>query len=158
MFVRYNKTTFTPKWLKATYLTSALLLGGCAVPSTSELFSSLPEKDYGDIYLRGVFNWWEATEAFKFSMIDNDTLVVEVELIADGQPYDFKVADSTWSPAFNCGLPIAADAIDIGDTTELYCYNDSLNLQFIPSETAIYRFELDISNNQYPELKVTAIN
>jgi len=139
-------------------IASVIALAGCAVPSTSDLFSSIPEKDYSNVYLRGVFNWWEVNESFKFELVDNDILAVEVELIADGQPYDFKVADSTWSPAFNCGLPAQTTPIKLGVPVELYCYNDSLNLQFIPNETAVYRFELDVSNNQYPELKVTAAN
>lgn len=106
------------------------------------------------MYLRGVFNWWEANEQFKLIPISENLLVVEIELIADGQPYDFKVADDTWAPAYNCGLAVSADALNLEDGVELYCYTDSLNLQFIPSETAIYRFELDVSNQQYPELTI----
>ena len=133
------------------------LLGACAVPSSSDLFSREPEKDYSQMYLRGVFNWWEATEPFKFKVIDDNTLVVEVELIADGQPYDFKVADDAWSPAFNCGLPFASPAMSLKEEVELYCYSDSLNLQFTPSETAVYSFELDTSNNRYPSLTIRSL-
>lgn len=143
---------------KILFLASVFAITGCAVPSTSELFSTTPEKNYSEVYLRGVFNWWEATDAFKFKVVDEYTLSVDVELIADGQPYDFKVADNTWSPAFNCGLATQSAAMSINVDVELYCYSDSLNLQFTPAETATYRFELDVSNNQYPELKVTAIN
>lgn len=139
-------------------IASVMLLTGCAVPSTSDIFSSKPEKNYNNIYLRGVFNWWEATEAFKFIALDEDTLIVDIELIADGQPYDFKVADDTWSPSFNCGLATQGLALRMGEERELYCYSDSLNLQFIPPETATYRFRLDVSNNQYPQLQVTVIN
>jgi hypothetical protein len=136
----------------------AVLLTGCAVPSSSELFSSEPEKDYSDVYLRGVFNWWEATEAFKFEPVDASTYSVEVELIADGQPYDFKVANSDWSPAYNCGLATQSTPLSLNTEVELYCFSDSLNLQFIPSETAIYLFELDVSNSQYPQITIIALN
>jgi hypothetical protein len=141
-------------FLKYVSLASVIGLSGCAVPSASDIFSSAPQKDYSNMYLRGVFNWWEANEQFKFAPISEDLFVVEIELIADGQPYDFKVADDTWSPAYNCGLALSADALSMNDPIELYCYTDSLNLQFIPSETAIYRFELDVSNQQYPELTI----
>ncbi|MFC4698798.1 hypothetical protein ACFO4O_01305 [Glaciecola siphonariae] len=138
-------------------LTVVGLLGACSSSGNSQLFNSVPDKDYSDVYLRGVFNWWEATDAFKFRELDANTMVVELDLIADGQPYDFKVADSTWSPAFNCGLPASGPLMQLNNEVELYCFNDSLNLQFIPAETGKYRFELDISNNQYPELTVSVV-
>jgi hypothetical protein len=145
------------KSLHVFFATAAVLLTGCAVPSTSELFSSAPEKDYSNLYLRGVFNWWEATEPFKFEPVNEDILAVQIELIADGQPYDFKVADATWSPAYNCGLGLQSMSLTLDQSVELYCFNDSLNLQFTPFETAVYRFELDISNNQYPELTILTV-
>ena len=143
--------------LKTICLATVVTLTGCAVPNPSDIFSSTPEKDYSKVYLRGVFNWWEVTEPFKFEVISEDLLAVEVELIADGQPYDFKVADAAWSPSYNCGLAAAVDALPLGDSIELYCYTDSLNLQFMPSETAMYRFNLDVSNQQYPKLTIQKI-
>lgn len=144
--------------IKICIVGAVLALTGCATPSSSELFSSEQKKDYSEVYLRGVFNWWEATEAFKFQRLDNSTLVVEIELIADGQPYAFKVADETWSPAYNCGLATDDERMALNSRRELYCFSDSLNLQFTPSETAIYRFELDTSNSQYPNLTISSVN
>lgn len=146
------------KLYKIPFFAAVAFITGCAVPTNTGLFSTAPEKNYTSMYLRGVFNWWDATEAFKFKAIDKDTLIVDIELIADGQPYDFKVADDTWSPDFNCGLASQSMPMNLNNQVELYCFNDSLNLQFIPLETAVYRFELDISNNKYPELSVTVAN
>ncbi|WP_395339018.1 hypothetical protein PN836_013365 [Ningiella sp. W23] len=136
-------------------LSISALLSACAVPTGSELFTSEPEKDYSEVYLRGVFNWWEASEAFKFVKMSDEKLYVDLELIADGQPYDFKVADGSWSPAYNCGLAEKTAPIELDDDVELYCFSDSLNLQFIPNETASYRFQLDVSNDRYPELTIS---
>jgi hypothetical protein len=137
---------------------SIAMLSACAVPSSSNLFQSEPEKDYSQMYLRGVFNWWEAGEAFKFTQVSKELFIVDVELIADGQPYDFKVADKNWAPLFNCGLAEESTPMALSEAVELYCFNDSLNLKFTPNETAIYRFELDVSNNQYPELRVSYLD
>ncbi|MBT1451594.1 hypothetical protein KJ365_11945 [Glaciecola sp. XM2] len=143
---------------KSSVIAAVLVLSGCAVPSASDIFSPQSNKDYSNVYLRGVFNWWEATEPFKFTPVDQHTFAVEIELIADGQPYDFKVADENWLPEYNCGLPDASSSIEENDEVELYCYSDSLNLQFVPSETATYRFELDTRNPQYPSLLVFKVS
>nr|WP_136250687.1 hypothetical protein [Ningiella ruwaisensis] len=137
----------------------ATLLSACAVPTGSDIFSQTPDKDYSDMYLRGIFNWWEAREDYKLNKVDgeNDLYQVDIELIADGQPYDFKLADAQWSPAYNCGLPSLDEALELEQDIELYCFSDSLNLQFIPNETGVYRFALDTSNNQYPELRITLV-
>jgi hypothetical protein len=111
------------------------------------------------MYLRGVFNWWEVNEAFRLlPESQQDSYAVTIELIADGQPYDFKVADDNWSMSLNCGNEFDALAMKLGKSAELTCAGDSLNLQFTPSETAMYKFVLDVSNNTKPELAIEKID
>lgn len=133
------------------------ILGGCASSMPKDFFSVEPDKDYSNMYLRGVFNWWEANEGFKLVPMDEETYSATIELIADGQPYDFKVADATWTMALNCGSQYLEDPMFLNDAVELNCEADSLNLQFTPKETGNYRFVLDVSDNNEPELLIVRI-
>jgi hypothetical protein len=133
------------------------VLSGCASSGSSDFFNQTAEKDYSNMYLRGVFNWWEINETFKLLPNSDDSYGVTIELIADGQPYDFKVADNNWSMALNCGNEFNAASIQLGKRIELVCTNDSLNLQFTPPETAMYRFNLDVENNGNPELMIEKV-
>ena len=86
-------------------VTATLLLSACTSSgkiALPELPSSSPRIAVEDLYLRGVFNWWEATPAYRFKQ-DGVNWHVNVELIADGQPYDFKLSDSQWTPSQSCG-------------------------------------------------------
>lgn len=100
------------------------------------------------MYLRGVFNWWEATDDFRLLPIaDSGDYGLTMELIADGQPYDFKVADGKWSDSLNCGAKSKVETIRVGETVALYCGQDSLNLQFSPKITGRYEFRLSSTWN-----------
>jgi len=112
----------------------------------------------GDLFLRGVFNWWEASNTFQFQNIGNDKLSVTVELIADGQPYDFKVADSKWTPFLNCGQAQNQGTLELDKAVLLVCQENSLNLQFMPSVTGRFTFILDVSSPGFPELEVIQHN
>ena len=133
------------------------ILAGCASSIPKDFFSPAPDKDYSNMYLRGVFNWWEASEGFKLLPINDDAYAASFELIADGQPYDFKVADANWTMELNCGSQFADSPLELDDAVELNCEADSLNLQFTPSETGNYRFVLDVSDNDEPELLILRI-
>lgn len=149
-------------YTKLVKLTTALVilhvLGGCASSNNTDFFNQTPEKDYSNMYLRGVFNWWEVNEAFKLTPNSDTSYSVTIELIADGQPYDFKVADNNWSMALNCGNEFNASAMKLSQTVSLVCASDSLNLQFTPSETAMYRFIFDVSDNSGPELVIEKLS
>lgn len=88
-------------YAKLAKLTAMLIglqvLAGCASSGSSDFFSQAEQKDYSSMYLRGVFNWWEVNETFKLLPNSDDSYAATIELIADGQPYDFKVADNNWS-------------------------------------------------------------
>jgi hypothetical protein len=151
------------KWVKvAVVLIGLQILAACTSTATNDFFNQTTNKDYSNMYLRGVFNWWEVNQAFKLLPTTGDstskTYAVTIELIADGQPYDFKVADSNWTMMLNCGNKFGAQAMKLGRNTGLVCASDSLNLQFTPSETGYYRFVLDVSNNALPELAIEKVS
>lgn len=146
----------TSTLLKTSFLVLGVqFLSGCASSVSSDFFSQTPPKDYSNMYLRGVFNWWEASEDFKLQAVTQEQYAVTIELIADGQPYDFKVADSIWTMTLNCGNEFNAEAMQTNEAVELVCASDSLNLQFTPSQTGMYEFLLDVSNNNQPELTIS---
>lgn len=132
-------------------------LGACASSGTSSLFEKPPLKDYSNMYLRGNFSWFEANENFKLVAISNEEYAVVTELIADGQPYDFKVADAQWSMTLNCGNSFKSYPVKLDKSYELVCASDSLNLQFTPSETGRYQFILDVSDNDRPSLRIEKV-
>jgi hypothetical protein len=133
-------------------------LSACSSRSAKDFISFEPDKNYEDMYLRGVFNWWEATEQFKFTRVSPTLYTITIELIADGQPYDFKVADASWSPEFNCGFEYEPQKIELYDEVELVCEQTSQNIQFVPSETGLFTFEFDISDNKEPELLISRVS
>lgn len=144
------------RYTKLTVLALCLVgLSACSTRSAKDFISFEPDKNYHDMYLRGVFNWWEATEQFKFARLSPTLYSITIELIADGQPYDFKIADASWSPEFNCGFEYLPDQIQLYDTVELICEQTSQNMQFVPSETGLFTFEFDVSDNSEPELTIS---
>ncbi len=146
------------KFTKVTILVlSVLILSACSTRSARDLISFEADKNFQDMYLRGVFNWWEATEQFMFKRVNADFYTITIALIADGQPYDFKIADASWTPELNCGFEYAPRNIEIYDTVELVCEPSSQNIQFIPAETGVFMFEFDISNNNAPELTISRV-
>jgi hypothetical protein len=131
------------------------VLAGCASSGSVDFFSQSEKKDYSNMYLRGVFNWWEVNESFKLAPTGSDQYSVTIELIADGQPYDFKVADNVWTMTLNCGNEYGEqEAMTLGENVTLICASDSVNLQFTPSETGLFVFTLDTSDNEEPELTI----
>lgn len=98
-------------------------------------------RDYTSMYLRGVFNWWEAEPKQQLTPYGSD-FIVDIELIADGQPYDFKVADAVYSNDHNCGSLTSLGVLSVGEEFILHCGESVYNLQFTPNETATYRFTI----------------
>ncbi|PKI01167.1 hypothetical protein [Glaciecola sp. 33A] len=137
---------------------SLVVLSACSTQSARNLISFEADKNYQDMYLRGVFNWWEASDQFKLTRISPEFYTITIELIADGQPYDFKVANASWTPEFNCGFEYSPRRVELYDAVELVCEQTSQNIQFVPADTGLFTFEFDISNNNEPELTITKAN
>ena len=115
--------------------------------------SPTPQVNMSELYLRGVFNWWEATPAYLLSQ-GREGWYVDIELIADGQPYDFKVANSVWTPAQTCGGNYQGQQVTVSDTASLICGDEAQNLQFTPNTTGIYRFIFEKTDADQLELTV----
>ena len=119
----------------------AVTLSGCSSTAVLESFKdqpSQPEIELETLYVRGIFNWWEADSNYQLKPMGPGQFGVEISLIADGQPYDFKLADEVWSAHTNCGSAEIIQSLRFNNTYELYCDDDSQNLQFTPSETGTY--------------------
>ena len=80
---------------------------------------------------------------------------MNVKLIADGQPYDFRFADINYTSELNCGAEAPDNPIKQDQEQELVCVSGSHNLQFVPNETGTYRFTL--LPNGSPSLRITRI-
>lgn len=139
-------------------LLSLQVLAGCATSSGTKIFADQINKDYSNMYLRGIFNWWEARESFKLTLTSENTYTATIELIADGQPYDFKVADNAWSMELNCGNEFGATELTLNKARKLICAADSVNLQFTPSETSQYQFIFDVSDSQQPLITIVKVS
>ncbi|MCW8093443.1 hypothetical protein [Alteromonas sp. ASW11-130] len=118
-----------------------LTLSGCATQPDSQLPAHTANGDIAldELYIRGVFNWWEARENHRLNEKSRQG-TVDVELIADGQPNDFKFSNQYWSPSQTCGGSYAGQIVSTRSTFYLTCGSEAQNLQFTPAEDGIYRF------------------
>jgi len=133
----------------------ASLLSGCA---TNVIDSFSKEQNYDGLYLRGVFSWWEADEKYKLLELSDRVYSTTIELIADGQPYDFKFADANWTPGMNCGYANESDrVIVVGDSVRSNCDTTDENFQFTPTETGVFRFTIDFIGFGAPKVTVSNI-
>ena len=133
-------------------LTIALLLAlltGCATPTflPPPEQASQPPIELTQIYVRGIFNWWEAEPAYLLQDNQDGTYSISVDLIADGQPYDFRLADEYWTPYKSCGAEAILEVQEY-KTVQLYCAEDSKNLQFIPTVTGVYEISVTQNDSQ----------
>lgn len=131
------------RFLLFVLLASLNLLSGCAT-NVIDKFTS--EQNYDGLYLRGVFSWWEADEKYKLVEIENEKYATTIELIADGQPYDFKFADADWTPGLNCGYASQSDrVVEVGESSRSDCESTDQNFRFTPKETGVFQFSIDFS-------------
>jgi|TARA_R110002111_G_scaffold54262_2_gene93880 hypothetical protein len=133
----------------------ASLLSGCA---TNVIDSFSKERNYDGLYLRGVFSWWEADEKYKLLELSDRVYSTTIELIADGQPYDFKFADANWTPGMNCGYANESDRIMVvGNSVRSNCETTDENFQFTPTETGTFQFTIDFSGFGAPKATINRI-
>jgi len=133
----------------------ASLLNGCA---TNVIDNFIKEKNYDGLYLRGVFSWWEADEKYKLVELSDRVYTTSIELIADGQPYDFKFADANWTPGMNCGYAYESDrVIVVGDPVRSDCETTDKNFRFTPTETGTFQFTIDFSGFGSPKVTIDIV-
>lgn len=106
------------------------------------------------MYVRGVFNWWEAEQPYRLQADGNGDFFVDVELIADGQPYDFKVADAVYSAAQHCGSLAQVGQLELNQSFTMHCGDDAFNLQFTPPQTGTYR--ILVESGTAPDITILA--
>lgn len=134
----------------------ASMISGCA---TNVIEGFTKEKDFNGLYLRGVFSWWEADEKYKLVERSSQVYSTSIELIADGQPYDFKFADANWTPGMNCGYAFESDrVIIVGDSVSSDCESTDENFRFTPSETGTFLFTIDFSGFGAPKVTIENIS
>ncbi|MDM7859349.1 hypothetical protein QTP81_01855 [Alteromonas sp. ASW11-36] len=124
-----------------------LLLSGCSSTSILDDFieADKPKLNLSDLHAVGNFNWFEIIPEHQFVEVTETRYVTEIELIADGQPYDFHLADQYWTPHTKCGFRDVVLRLELNQEYQLYCAGDSQNLQFTPDQTG--RFAIWIESN-----------
>lgn len=128
------------RWL---LLSPLMILSACSQTSQYPIFTpQKPEIVFSDWYLRGVFNWWEAQPRYQLSASAKGWYV-DVELIADQQPYDFKFSNATWTTEQTCGSSYKGYAVAVNEEVILTCGEYAENLQFTPGKTGTYRFAVE---------------
>ena len=102
-----------------------------------------------DVYLRGVFTWWDADPQFKLQPVEGKenvwsaTSAVDEPLIADGQPYEWKFGDAAWQCGTNFGFLSGEADIKLGERRQSNKCSAFDNFKFTPEEDGVYRFFLD---------------
>lgn len=125
----------------------ALVATGCA---SSDSDSKLTK----DVYLRGVFTWWDAEPEFQLQPVEGKenvwsaTSPVDEPLIADGQPYEWKFGDAAWQCGTNFGFKTGTADIQLGERRETNKCAAFDNFKFTPAEDGVYRFFLDWSGDE----------
>ncbi|WP_245953191.1 hypothetical protein [Alteromonas aestuariivivens] len=139
-------------------IATLVMLSACSSQPLSSIpgLGSGPDINFDNQYLRGVFNWWEASPAYRLSAGSNGWYV-DVELIADGQPYDFKLSDSLWTPNNTCGARYNGQSPLLQTPLYLICGSDAQNLQFTPSTTGVYRFVFNPASGGEVQLVISKI-
>jgi hypothetical protein len=131
------------------------LLSGCA---TNVIDSFIKESNYEGLYLRGVFSWWEADEKYKLIELSDQVYSTTIELIADGQPYDFKFADSNWTPGMNCGYANETDkVIVVSVPVRSNCESTDENFRFTPIETGTFEFTINFNGFGAPKVTINTV-
>lgn len=122
---------------------AALALGGCGATDGDAGATGKPDMSKV-MFLRGVFTWWDAEEEFRIKRVDGDLYMAKAELVADGQPYDFKFADAGWTSGKNCGYKGKEDeVIELGKKSKANCSSVFENFKFTPAEDGVYTFYID---------------
>lgn len=117
-------------------------------------------RDYSDsLYLRGQFAWWDALPEYKVNKVDSGLYRTEVELKADGQPYEFKFGDANWSTGTNCGYLSEKEdkVVTLDKPVNANCSAVFENFRFTPPENGVYGFYFD-TRGEVPQVYIKKAN
>ncbi|MEO1575127.1 MAG: alpha-1,6-glucosidase domain-containing protein, partial [Pseudomonadota bacterium] len=136
---------------------------GFFVPArtTAVFVEDEPQVDCGnlgvDVYLRGSFNDFAATDNVRFDLRGNDTAELTVPLSSD--LFFFKVADDTFDVA-NCGAAVSGAGVTLNAPFTLTCGANSQNVQLdLRAESPEdYVFTLDVTDAAAPTITVSPAN
>ena len=117
--------------------------------SLQDIAPSDPET--ADLYLRGEMNDWAAQPAYRFTRDSETALHLTVPIDKGG--YQFKIADSGWSPATNFGGDGGTTLV--GESTQLTVGETSTNLLLVLDADGDVGFDLDLTNPSAPVLNVS---
>lgn len=140
------------KTIKTLALASVIAVSGCATTGG--------ERDYSNsLYLRGQFAWWDALPEYKVNKVDAGLYRTEVELKADGQPYEFKFGDANWSSGSNCGYLSEKDdkVVTLDKPVKANCSSVFENFRFTPPENGVYGFYFD-ARGEVPQVYIKKAN
>ncbi|NVK56980.1 MAG: hypothetical protein HWE26_15360 [Alteromonadaceae bacterium] len=134
-----------------------MFLSACTQTGSYPIYQEQqPRIVFSQWYLRGVFNWWEAKPAYQLQRGSN-SWYVDVELIADEQPYDFKFSNANWTLSQTCGGNYKGLIVALNHPVTLSCADQAENLQFIPTKTAVYRFGVTGNTDSQITLTITQL-
>jgi pullulanase-type alpha-1,6-glucosidase len=105
------------------------------------------------LYVRGLAGDWSDAAGNRMSYLGGG-LYSYARTLATGAQL-FKIADSGWTAATNCGGDVAGVTIDVGMPKTIACFSDSQNLTINPPAAGRYTFSLDATNTATPSLKVS---
>lgn len=138
-----------------TLVMSSVFLSACSITPYEKPSLETNRADF--LYLRGNFTWWDTEEHAKVSQVEGQLYKATVELIADGQPYEFKFADENWSLGANCGYyDISEQKVTLDNRVTANCNAKFEPFQFVPKETGEYDFFIDFSDETQPQVWVRA--
>ncbi len=161
-----NSTRFQGSYSLYSLTLLALLATGCqqiphtpqATETTQKQIIIQPPKqiidiqqvDYTDMYIRGTFSWWAAKPEFRLTRLSSTLYKGTVSLVADGESYDFKLADKDYNSGKNCGFASSKgqQLTSSGTPVLANCNVEGNYFQFMPTKNGSYDFFFDVSSQQ----------
>lgn len=144
------------------FVTALFVMASCSTaPSLSNkgkgILNAGNNIDGSLLYLRGEFSWWDAEDDFNLSESASKVFSTKVDLVADGQPYKFKIADFHWSTGTNCGADSDIN-FELNTVYSLNCDTQSSLNPFIfkPIRSGTFKFTLDL-NYVNPRLTISRL-
>lgn len=139
-------------------MASAVMAGCSSVSNYSQKIQGIfTSKHIPDtpLYVRGSMSFWDAAPEYRLQRTAENVLSIDLNLFADGDSYEFKVADNDWSDVFNCGSQYTSQLVQPNVKTPLFCSTSSHNLSFKPEKSGVYRVTLVFKDRDDIELSIS---